>query len=268
MELKPKVSRITIYPIKSLDGISLQRGTIAKGGCLLHDREYAIADLGGNFIIGKNNLCVHSLRSSIDFEKELVSFRSQGVLKWSDFHLQTEKSAIDSYLTTFFKMPVTLLQNKEGRFMDIPDISGITILSTSSLNSISKWFNNIDLEEMRKRFRATIEIGGTTPFWEDHLFSKEGTGMEFKVGEVTLFGMSPRARCVVPTRKPESGEVIHGFTKIFSKHRASDLPNWSTLKEHGHYYYLTVNCYIPHTEIGKSIQIGDEVNIVGEKSFY
>ncbi|MGH2563086.1 MAG: MOSC domain-containing protein [Ginsengibacter sp.] len=268
MELKPKVSRITIYPIKSLDGMSLQRGRITKGGCLLHDREYAIADLDGNFVIGKTNPLVHILRSSIDFEKEVVSFRHQGDIKWNQFHLQNEKLAIDSYLTTFFKMPVTLLQNKEGRFMDIPDISGITILSTSSLNSISEWFNNMELEETRKRFRATVEIEGATPFWEDHLFSKEGTGIEFTLGEVTLFGMSPRARCVVPTRNPESGEVIHAFPKIFSKHRASDLPEWSTLNEHGHHYYLTVNCYIPYTETGKWIQIGDELNIVGEKVFY
>jgi hypothetical protein len=192
----------------------------------------------------------------------------QGEIKWNDFHLQNEKSAIDSYLSSFFKIPCTLLQNNEGRFMDIPDISGITILSTSSLNSISQWFNNLELEETRKRFRATIEIEATTPFWEDHLFSKEGTGIEFTLGEVTLFGMSPRARCVVPTRDPESGEVIHAFPKIFSKHRASDLPEWSTLKEYGHHYFLTVNCYIPETEIGKWIKIGDEVNIVGKKVFY
>ena len=268
MDLKPTVSRITIYPIKSLDGIALQEGMITKGGCLLHDREYAIADLDGNFIIGKNNILIHALRSSINFETQIVSFMRQGETKWNYFHLQNEKSPIDFYLTSFFKIPCTLLQNKEGRFMDMPDISGITILSTSSLKSISQWFNNIELEETRKRFRATIEIEGTTPFWEDHLFSKEGTGIEFTLGEVTLFGMSPRARCVVPTRNPESGEVTHAFPKIFSKHRASDLPEWSTLKEHGHHYFLTVNCYIPETEIGKWINMGDEVNIVGEKKFY
>ena len=266
MELKPKVSRITIYPIKSLDGISLQRGIIIKGGCLLHDREYAIADVNGNFIIGKTNPLVHTLRSFIDFEKEMVSFRHQGDIQWNQFHLQNEKPGIDAYLTDFFKIPATLLQNKEGRFLDIPDISGITILSESSLHSISGWFNNMELEETRKRFRATIEIEGATPFWEDHLFSKQGTGIEFTLGEVTLFGMGPRARCVVPTRNPESGEVLHAFPKTFSKHRALDLPGWSALKKYGHHYYLTVNCYIPHTEIGKSIQIGDEVNIIGERN--
>lgn len=268
MELQPIVSRITIYPIKSLDGISLQKGMITKGGCILHDREYAIVGPGEKFIIGKNNPLVHSLRSYINFENEIVSFRHEEETNWQQFNLQNERTSINSYLSDFFKVPSTLSQNKEGRFLDIPDISGITILSTSSLHSISEWFNNMEVEETRKRFRATIEIEGTIPFWEDHLFSKEGAGIEFTLGEVTLFGMSPRARCVVPTRDPESGEVIHGFPKIFSKHRATDLPAWSTLDQYGHHYYLTVNCYIPHTEIGKCIHVGDEVKIIGEKIFY
>ncbi|MEO5583000.1 MAG: MOSC N-terminal beta barrel domain-containing protein, partial [Saprospiraceae bacterium] len=147
---------------------------ITIGGCLLHDREYAIVDSNGNFINGKNNPLVHTLRSAIDFEKEIVSFRAQGNTEWNHFHLHHEKPAIDAYLTTYFNIPSTLLQNKEGRFMDIPDMSGITLLSTASLNSITEWFNHMDLEETRKRFRATIEIEGTSPFWEDHLFSKEG----------------------------------------------------------------------------------------------
>ena len=268
MELKPTVSRITIYPVKSLDGVSLQKGLIVKGGCIEHDREYVIADQEGNFIIGKTNPLVHSLRSSVDFGNGIISFRHKENASWNHFNLHNEKSAIDSYLSDFFKTPLTLQQNKEGRFLDIPDISGVTILSTESLKAVSTWFDNMDLEETRKRFRATIELEGTDAFWEDHLFSGEGTGIKFTLGEVTLFGMSPRARCIVPTRNPESGEAIHAFPKKFSKHRAATLPEWSRLKEFGHNYYLTVNCYIPATEVGKSIQIGDEATIVGEKKFY
>jgi hypothetical protein len=121
------------------------------------------------------------------------------------------------------------------------------------------------LDETRKRFRATIELDGIPAFWEDNLFSKKGIGIEFKLGHVTLIGMSPRARCVVPTRNPESGEVIHAFPKTFAKHRAQFLPSWSKLREYGHHYYLAVDCYIPPDEIGKSIQIGDKIKIIGER---
>ncbi|MBK9571056.1 MAG: MOSC N-terminal beta barrel domain-containing protein [Chitinophagaceae bacterium] len=57
--MEPILSNITIYPVKSLDGITLQKAVITEGGCLLHDREYALADNKGNFIIGKSNPLVH-----------------------------------------------------------------------------------------------------------------------------------------------------------------------------------------------------------------
>lgn len=268
MKIEPFLSRITIYPVKSLDGMELQNAVISDGGCLLHDREYAMSDDAGNFIIGKSNHLVHALRSMVDFEKEIISFRTISEKSWRDFHLQKEKLAIQSFLSDYFGVKTLFLRNKQGRFMDIPDISGVTVLSTSSLKEVSSWFNNMDLTETRKRFRATIEIEDVPAFWEDHLFSGEGRGIEFKVGDVTMFGMSPRARCVVPTRNPESGEVLHGFPKVFSRRRAYTLPQWSTLDEYGHHYYLTVNCYIPATEIGKKIEIGNGIKIIGEKVFF
>ncbi len=267
MEVKPIISRITIYPVKSLDGVSLRKAKIGKGGCLLHDREYAIINSAGNFIIGKTNVLVHSLRTEVDFEHEIISFRHESGTIWTPFHLQKEKPIIDQYLSHFFNTPVSLIKNSEGRFMDIPDISGMTVLSTASLDAVAAWFKGMTPEETRKRFRATIEISGVPAFWEDRLFFEEGTAVEFKTGDVTLLGISPRARCVVPTRHPETGEVIHGFPRSFAKQRATSLPSWSTLEDYGHHYYLTVNCYIPPAEFGKWIEVGDEVKIIGKKSF-
>ena len=266
METNPVIKNITIYPVKSLDGVSLQKARIGNGGCLVHDREYAIVDSSGKFVIGKTNVLVHSLRSKIDFDNKLISFRHESATAWNDFHLQNEMVAIDKYLSDFFKLNVSLLKNSEGRFMDIPDIAGITILSTESLQAVASWFNNMDLEETRKRFRATIEINNVPAFWEDKLFFEEGTAVEFKIGDATMLGISPRARCVVPTRHPETGEVIHAFPKLFAKHRAENLPQSSTLEDYGHYYYLTVNCYIPPIEFDKWIEVGDEVKIVGTKT--
>ncbi|MEO6455589.1 MAG: MOSC N-terminal beta barrel domain-containing protein [Ginsengibacter sp.] len=265
MDSKPIVSRITIYPVKSLDGVALQKGMIAEGGCISHDREYAIADENGDFIIGKNNSLIYLLRSTIDVENGMISFRHQDETIWHRFKLQNEKQEINEYLSAYFGMRVTLLQNKQGRFMDMPDVSGITFVSTASLQSVSGWYNGMDMEEVRKRFRTTIEIEGVTPFWEDHFFAKEGTAIEFTIGSVTVFGISPRARCVVPTRNSETGETIFAFAKTFAKHRAAAMPGWSTLEAYGHYYHLTVNCHVPAGEIGKWINVGDEVKIIGEK---
>jgi uncharacterized protein YcbX len=266
MDVTPFINRITIYPVKSLDGVELQSAVITEGGCLLHDREYAITDEQGNFVIGKTNKLVHSLRTFFDLENETVSFRQMNDTAAVSFHLQKERSAITSYLTDYFGMTVLLNQNKTGRFMDVPDDGGVTVISTSSLHEVSGWFDNMKPDEARKRFRATIEIEGVPAFWEDHLFSAEGRRIEFRAGDVTMFGMSPRERCVVPTRNPETGEVIHAFPKTFAKLRASTLPQWSRLNEFDHYYYLSVDCSIPASEIGKTIETGDEISIVGERN--
>ena len=262
MKSEPTLSNITIYPVKSLDGISLQKAMITEGGCLLHDREYAIIDDEGNFIIGKTNSLVHTLRSDVDFVNDTISFRRHSETIWVQFYLQKEIEGIESYLGNYFGKPVHFLKNSTGRFLDIPDISGATLLSTESLQAVSEWYG-MDLEETRKRFRATLEIEGVPAFWEDHLFSNEAEGVEFKIGNVTMHGMSPRARCVVPTRKPDTGEVIHAFPKTFARHRAATVPAWSSLNEYGHHYYLSVDCQIPSTEIGKFMEVGDRVEIIG-----
>ena len=265
MKTKPVVDRITIYPVKSLDGILLQKAQIGNGGSLVHDRAYAIINSNGKFVNGKSNPRVHLLRSKIDFESEVISFRHGPETGWNDFHLQNDKVALDAFLSAFFEMPVALYKNTMGEFLDIPVQSGVTVLSTASLNTVGTWFNNMDIEETRKRFRATIELTAVPAFWEDKLFLEEGTGIEFKIGEVTLLGVSPRARCVVPTRHPESGELIQGFQKSFAQQRTVNLPPWSTLDDYNHGYYLSVDCYIPPTEFGKWIAVGDEVVITGKQ---
>lgn len=266
MEIKPVIECITIYPVKSLDGISLPKARIGAGGCLEHDREYAIIDSNGKYVNGKSNALVHSLRSEIDFEKKLISFRHETAITWQQFHLQNDKAVIDEFLSAFFNMPVALHKNTEGKFLDIPVKSGMTVLSTASLQTIGGWFNNMPLQETRKRFRATIEIANVPAFWEDRLFYQERTVVEFKIGEATLYGMSPRARCLVPTRHPQTGEGIHAFQKTFAKQRIENLPEWSTLDDYGHGYYLSVDCYIPPIEFGKWIEVGDEVKIMGKKT--
>ena len=266
--MEPVVSNITIYPVKSLDGISLQKAMITEGGCLLHDREYALSDEAGKLVTGKTNALVHLLRSIVDLENETISFRQQHESSWEKFHLEKERPAIQSYLSNYFGFPILLQKNSTGRFMDIPDLSGVTVVSTASLQAVSQWYNPMDMGETRKRFRATIEIEGVPAFWEDHLFSKQGKGIEFKIGDVSIFGISPRARCVVPTRNPKTGEVIHAFPKSFAKRRAESKPEWSTLDEYGHHYYLSVDCHIPETEIGKFIEIGDKLIIIAENNIY
>ena len=114
VEIKPTIHRITIYPVKSLDGADLQKAQVVKGGCLHHDREYALIDGNSKFINGKSNPLVHSLRSAVDFEAETISLRHEAETKWNTWHLQKERSAINDYLSAFFGTEAALHQNKEA----------------------------------------------------------------------------------------------------------------------------------------------------------
>lgn len=75
--------------------------------------------------------------------------------------------------------------------------------------------------------------------------------------------MSPRARCVAHPLSG-NGRSASCIPKNFAKHRSASLPAWSKLDEYDLYYYLTVDCYIPASEVGKWIYVGDEVRIIDE----
>ncbi|HQW82930.1 MAG TPA: MOSC N-terminal beta barrel domain-containing protein [Ferruginibacter sp.] len=265
MDKAPCIKRICIYPVKALDGICLQKAQIGPGGSLQHDREYAIIDENGKYVNGKKNPLVHLLRMNMNFEKNSIAFKQQQQDNWHAFHLQNEKTAINNYLSAFFKKTVSLQQNTLGGFLDIPVKSGMTLLSTASLQTVAGWFDNIPLDETRQRFRATLELDNVSAFWEDRLFAEEGTAIEFTIGDVKVLGMSPRARCVVPTRQPQTGESIHAFQKTFVNLRNQTLPAWSALNQFEHAYYLSVDCLVPATETGKWVSIGDEVKLSGNK---
>lgn len=262
---RPVLQKITIYPIKGLSSQSLQEAVISEGGCLLHDREFAMLDASGKYVNGKANPMVHLLHSSVDFKKKVMSFKMHSESSWKDFHVEMELREIELYLSDYFKEPVKLVRNKTGRFLDVPDKGGVTVVSTESLQLVSTWFPSISIEEMRSRFRVTLEFDGVVAFWEDRLFSGVGKSVEFKVGEVNVYGMSPCARCVVPSRNPSTAEVVYAFQKTFSEKRNTSQPPGSKLNEYGHHYHLSVNCLIPPSEVGKVMRVGDELVINGEK---
>lgn len=261
MDFSPVITRITIFPVKSLDGISVNQAQVTAGKCLLHDREYAILDADHRFVNGKSNPLTHLLRTQYDLDNELIFLRTGEQEHRHQFHLQKERKKLNDFLSGFFNMPVTVHQNKEGRFLDEPDISGVTLLSQASLETVGSWFDHMDLPETRRRFRTTVEISGVPAFWEDRLFGEPGQPVQFMLGEVKLSGIGPRARCTVPTRHPDDAEIIHGFPKLFSRHRSATMPEGSLLPAYGHYYYLSVDCEIPVSETGKSIRVGDTLTI-------
>ena len=258
----PYLAQILIYPIKSLDGISVTKAKFLTSGALQYDREFAIFDEQGRFVNGKRNKKVHLLRTSFNLEHRTVSLQVQGTEQTQIFHLDQERNALESWLSNYFGKTVQLRQNLIQGFPDDTNALGPTVISTATIESVAEWFPQISSDEMRRRLRTNLEIADVSLFWEDQLFGEVGEIVEFQIGSIRFEGINPCQRCVVPTRDALTGEIKPDFMKIFVAKRQETLPSWVSTSRFNHFYRLSVNTRIPESETDKILQVGDEVKLV------
>ncbi|MDJ0637153.1 MAG: MOSC N-terminal beta barrel domain-containing protein [Xenococcaceae cyanobacterium MO_188.B29] len=257
----PFVSKLFIYPIKSLDRFEVESVTILASGALEGDREFAIFDKSDRFVNGKRNQKVHSLRSQFDLETKTVSLTRQDSQNQATFNLETERNDLENWLSNYFAIPVGVKQNLTLGFPDDTGSPGPTIISTATLEAIASWYPGLEVEEVRLRFRANIEIDGVPAFWEDRLFTKADKTVDFKIGDVQFMGVNPCKRCVVISRNPKTGEVYPNFQKTFITKRQETLPNWAERTRFNHFYRLAINTRLPSTEAGKRINLEDVLKL-------
>ncbi len=251
-----KLSKIQIFPIKSLDPIALSEVEISAGGALKGDREFAMFDQRGNYINAKRNPKIHLIRASYDLGDRIVNLKIPNQEQVFTFHLDRDRKLLTNWLSEFFSQAVELRQNVTNGFPDDPEAWGATIISEATLVTVQSWYPELSLEQIRLRFRTNLEIADTEPFWEDSLFGKAGETVAFKIGDVQFLGTNPCQRCPVPTRDPFTGEVYPEFSKIFSKNREVTLPNSIERSRFNHFYRLGLNTRIPLTEAGKVLRLG------------
>ncbi|MGR9106066.1 MAG: MOSC domain-containing protein [Gammaproteobacteria bacterium] len=262
----PNVARIEVYPIKSLDGVALSVSRISAGGTLEKDRDLALFDDKGRFVNGKRNPAVHRLRTLFDLESHCVTLFPEDSATGPRFHLERDRGPIEDWLSDFFGFRVSIGFEPPRGFPDDPEAFGPTIVSRATLAEIATWFPGLELDDVRRRFRANIEIDGVPAFWEDRLFDETGSVVDFTIGPVRFEGINPCQRCVVPSRDPRNGEVRPDFQKIFTAKRRETFPSWGTHSRFNHFYRLAVNTKIPPSESGKEIRVGDEIEILGVRA--
>lgn len=249
------LSRIIIFPIKALDGVSVEATRITSGGILEYDRVYAILDREGKFVNGKRTARVHQLRSVFALDFKEVRFEPVG---GSPIQFSLDDSGrISQWLSEFFGLQVELKHESEKGFPDDYVASGPTITSEASLRAVQHRYPGLPFESVRRRFRANLEIGGDEAFCEDRLYGPPDEIKPFQIGSVGFLGHNPCQRCVVPTRDPNSGEPVADFQKKFMQLRKDHLPAWANAQRFNHYYRFAVNTSIPPSEAGKTLRVGD-----------
>ena len=254
-----QLGRITIFPIKSLDGVPVETARITSGGILENDRIYAIYDTAGKVVNGKRTPRIHELRC--EFNAQITEVRL-----WHDGKPPTpfpldNPSPASNWLSDFFGFPVVLQYEPRTGFPDDHAAFGPTIVSEASLRQVQSWFPEMTLESVRRRFRTNLELGDGEPFCEDRLYGAPEELKPFQIGAVKFFGHNPCQRCVVPTRDPDTAQPVADFQKKFMQLRREQLPHWANTQRFNHFYRFAVNTSIPPTEAGKQLQLGDGLEL-------
>lgn len=258
--MTPYLTRIDIFPVKSLDGVSIPQATVLASGALEGDRTYALFDSENRFINGKRHAAIHRLRSTFSEDGQSITLAIAGIGTPATFHLQEERSQLETWLGDSFQQPVTLRDNRDLGFPDDTNAAGPTVISTATLQAVAAWYD-LPLDEARRRFRTNLEIDGVPAFWEDQLFGPDDDPVRFTIGTVMLAGVNPCQRCIVPTRDSLTGTATDRFQKTFAEQRAMTLPGWTHQSRFNHFYRLAVNTNIPD-QGGQILKVGDSVSVI------
>jgi len=272
--ITPRLTRIRLHPIKSLDPVSVTEARIGPGGGLEHDRAWALFSVDGRWVNGKRTAAMHLIRATYAPDLSSVTLAVPGDrrnIPTRTFPFPGGPEDAAEWFSVYFEQQILVRHAPEG-FPDDSIANGPTIISTASLQTVSDWFPGLTLDAVRQRFRTTLEIDGTDAmktasanghlpaFWEDQLYGEdERSVVRFRIGEVAFEGSNPSARCPVPGRDPQTGAEITGFQKRFSDLRSETLPLWAPAARFDHFYRLAVNTRVAPTETGKQLSVGDAV---------
>lgn len=257
-----RLARINIHPVKSLDPYRVDEAVLLASGALAHDRRFAMCDRQGQFMTAKRTPAAHLLRCAFDPATNLLTLRVEDTSEPHTFDVDVQRPQLSRFLSDYFATPLEFVENPAAGFPDDTDSPGPTVISAATLAEVATWFAGLSADQVRRRFRANLEIEGVEAFWEDRLVAAGNQVVRFQIGEAELLGTNPCQRCPVPSRDPYTGETIREFAKIFSHRRQESLPDWAPASRFDHFYRLAVNTR-PAQARACSIRVGDEVRVLG-----
>jgi len=267
------IESLWVYPVKGLDRMEVDSIAINDAGTFHRDREYALLDPEEDSVIedrfdsvgktfnGKEIDHTHEVTSSFDSETDELILRMRETGKTSTFDLTSERDEATEWFSDFVGEPVDLRRKEPPSFIDRPKL-GPSVISTGTLEELASWFDDMTVEGARIRLRPNIEIGGVPAFWEDQFLGDDPAG--FEVNGTRFEGAEACARCVVPTRDPDTGEPIEDFRERFAEYREETLPEWAPREEFEHFFTVMLITSVPEASRGDTVAVGDEVT-VGEE---
>ena len=283
-----RLDSLVAYPIKSLDGVTVDRAALGPNGVLCGDRSYALVEAGvdpetasvgggGGYVNGKSEPAIHRLHASYDLAGPADATPTAVTLErpatgavdadTATFALPEERDALAAWVGAYLGYAVDLVRDPGG-FPDDRAAPGPTVTSDGTLAAVASWFDAIaDAREVRRRFRPNVVLGDCPAFFEDRLFADHGEAVRCIAGEATVLGVNPCQRCVVPSRHPDTGEPLEAFRTQFVERRRQTRPPWTETDRFDHDFRLMVNTVVPEASWGATIEVDDPIRVDGAVSF-
>jgi uncharacterized protein YcbX len=243
------LAAITLYPIKSLDGVSVQSATIAPGGALAGDREFGLVDrASGKVMRAKEFPVLQTVRAQFEPAARGVVLSGAGQPD-ADFHLDNDRTALIAWFARCLDRDVDLLHWPANGLPDDPNIYGPTIVAEATMNRVGYWFDDMPLAEVQQRMRVNLMVAEAATFWEDALVEDDRGVSLIRIGDVIVHGIALCPRCAVPARDPQTGESTPAFVDTFRERRGN--------------YSLCLRTFVDPEQAGKALAVGAPVAVVG-----
>lgn len=271
----PTLDRITIYPVKSFDGMTVEAATVMPAGGIEHDRRWRLVDAEGRVVNGKQEPLLLAIRARVDLAGPAIALApdpeavAAAVLPGSgrlaalapeSFPLVPGPAGPCGWLSAALGRRVLLVERRDGGFPDDRDAAGPTVVATATLREVARWFG-FDLDECRRRFRINLEVGECDAFWEDTIASPAAPDLAtdgplsmadlpppepaaIRIGGAVLQAAHVCRRCPVPARHSRTGEMAAHFRDAFEARRRQgirrdvDAAHWSDC------YRLAINTVV------------------------
>ena len=219
------LSAITLYPVKSLAGISVTRWPVTKTG-LQYDRKWMLIDKSAQFLSQRKLPQMALIKTALTDSHLILSAPSMENLSlpltpvdgdiitstiWHDrCEARSASLEADHWLSHFLKQDCRLVYQPDGMIRPVdPDYGSDTdtvafsdgfpflIISENSLASLNR---DMRLNLPMTRFRPNLVISGCPGYAED-------SWREFSIGAIDFRLPKPCSRCSVPTIDPDTAQT-------------------------------------------------------------
>ena len=280
------VESVTIYPIKSLSGISLTSSTVTARG-LEYDRCFMLIDATNRFItqrahprltsfsveLVEDQIRVgHPDSETVEFSVKPNANSSFSAVVWND---QVEVSAVsseaDEFFSTVLKEPIRLVgmptsshrqvdlaYGHQGDGVSFADGYPVLIIGAASIEDLN---SRMERPVPMNRFRPNIVISGSAPWEEDSWKSVQFGSNRKKEGQpaagqrtdglstgVRLDLVKPCERCIVIRTDQKTGE----------RHE-EPMTTLKTYRRFGNKILVGMNCIPALSSLGAEILVGQSV---------